>query len=105
MTRIEVKVSLTAEERDHLDKQAKAVNLSRSGLIRLRALGDPAPGGTPPQPPLTLKQYQRAVIAALKAAQGSCSRHTVEAITAAVLCSIHEIDDKQASPGDPQPVG
>ena len=47
MSKIEVKVLLTHEERDHIDAQAKALNLSRSSLMRLRALGDPAPGVQP----------------------------------------------------------
>jgi hypothetical protein len=39
MSKIEVKVYLTPEERDHLDAQAQALNLNRSQLMRLRALG------------------------------------------------------------------
>lgn len=105
MPKLEVKVSLTQEERNHLDKQAQAVNLSRSALIRLRALGDPEPGKQLNTTPLTIRQYQRAVTAALKAANGSCPRNVVEAIAASVLCSIHQVDDKQASSSHPQAVG
>ena len=105
MNRIVAKVSFTPEERDHLDAQAKALRLSRSELVRLRALGDPTPGVQPELPPLTLRQYQNAVTAALKASQGSCSRTTVEAIAAAVLCSIHDIPDKSGNCSHPQAVG
>jgi len=105
MTRIVAKVSFTPEERDHLDAQAKALKLSRSELVRLRALGDPTPGVQPELPPLTLKQYQNAVTAALRASQGSCSRTTVEAIAAAVLCSIHDIPHKSGDCSHPQAVG
>jgi len=105
MSKIEVKVYLTPEERDHIDAQAKALNLNRSQLMRLRALGDPAPGVKPSAPPISLRQYQNAVLAALRASNGSCSRPIVEAITAAVLCSVHESPDKQPSPSPSQTVG
>lgn len=105
MSRIVAKVSFAPEERDHLDAQAKALSLSRSELIRLRALGDPGVASRPPLPPLTPRQYQDAVTAALKASQGSCSRITVEAIAAAVLCSIHEISDQSRNPSHPESVG
>ena len=105
MTRIVAKVSFTPEERDHLDAQAKALQLSRSELVRLRALGDPTPGVQPELPPLTLRQYQNAVTAALKASQGSCPRNVVEAIAAAVLCSIHDKTDKPGNRSHPQAVG
>lgn len=97
MSKIVAKVSLSAEERDHLDAQAKALKLSRSDLMRLRALGDPSVGLQPILPALSRSQYQQAVTAALKAAQGACSRITVEAIAAAVLCSIHDIPNKPAN--------
>ncbi len=105
MSKIVAKVTLTPDERDHLDAQAKALSMSRSELMRLRALGDPSVGSRAELPPLTLCQYQRAVTAALKAAQGACSRITVEAITAAVLCSIHEIPDQSRNPSHPESVG
>jgi len=105
MSKIEVKVYLTPEEREHLDAQAKALNLNRSQLMRLRALGDPAPGVYPPLRPLSLRQYQNAVTAALRASNGSCSRPVVEAIAAAVLCSVHETPNKQPSSSPPQTVG
>ena len=99
------KVHFSTDERDHIDAQAQALNLSRSQLIRLRALGDPTPGDTPAQPQLTQRQYQDAVMASLKAAQGSCSRHTCEAITAAVLCTVFKPHDKSASSSHPSQVG
>ena len=108
--RTPVKVGLTAEENAHLTRQAQALGMDRSTLMRLRALGDPCVGSEAAKPalaPLTLRQYQKAVTAALRAASGSCSRPIVEAITAAVLCSIH--DKTQANqPADQfpsQPVG
>jgi len=99
------KVHFTIEERDHIDAHAKALNLSRSQLIRLRALGDPTPGVAPAKPQLTQRQYQNAVMASLKASQGSCSRHTCEAITAAVLCTVFQPHDKSASSSHPSQVG
>jgi len=105
MPRIVAKVSLTTDERDHLDVQAKTLNLSRSELIRLRALGDPAPGSASTPPPISLRQYQGAVTAALKASNGSCSRPIVEAIAAAVLCSVYEPPNKRSDTSHPQAVG
>jgi hypothetical protein len=105
MSRIVAKISFTPEERDHLDAQAKALNLSRSELVRLRALGDPAPGSAFTPPPLSLRQYQNAVTAALKASNGSCSRPIVEAIAAAVLCSVYEPPNKRPNASHPQTVG
>jgi len=105
MTRVEVKVYLTPEERDHLDAQAQALNLNRSQLMRLRALGDPTPGSPAALPPLSLRQYQNAVTAALKASNGSCSRPIVEAIAAAVLCSVYEPPNKRSNASHPQTVG
>lgn len=84
------KVHFSPEERDHIDAQAKALGLSRSELVRLRALGDPMPGSKPHQPRLTLRQYQTAVTTALRASNGACSRNTCEAITAAILCFIYD---------------
>lgn len=108
--RTPVKVGLTAEENAHITRQAQALGMDRSTLMRLRALGDPSVGSEAARtalPPLTLRQYQKAVTAALRASSGSCSRPIVEAITAAVLCSIH--DKTQANqPADQfpsQPVG
>jgi hypothetical protein len=105
MSKIEVKVYLTPEEREHLDAQAKALNLNRSQLMRLRALGDPTPGSPAALPPLSLCQYQSAVTAALKASNGSCSRPVVEAIAAAVLCSVYETPNKRSNASRPQTVG
>jgi len=98
MPKTEVKVLLTPEERDHLDSQAKALNLSRSSLMRLRALGDPSAGAQPAPPALTVRKYQKAVTSALKAANGSAPRHVVEAIVAAVVCAIY---DKEQEPSKP----
>lgn len=105
MSRVVVKVSLSTEERDHIDTQAKALNLSRSVLMRLRALGDPSVEPKASKPPLTVREYQGAVMAALRASNGSCSRPIVEAITAAVICAVHDSPDKQANPSHPQLVG
>lgn len=105
MSKIEVKVYLTPEEREHLDAQAKALNLNRSQLMRLRALGDPTPGSPAALPPLSLRQYQNAVTAALKASNGSCSRPIVEAIAAAVLCAVYETPNKRSNASHPQTVG
>jgi hypothetical protein len=103
--RTPVKVGLTAEENVHITRQAQALGMDRSTLMRLRALGDPSSDIRPSPPPFTLRQYQSAVTAALKAASGSCPRTVVEAITAAVLCSIHEIPDQPRNPNPPQTVG
>jgi hypothetical protein len=106
--RTPVKVGLTAEENAHITRQAQALGMDRSTLMRLRALGDPcvpAEGVQPSAPPLSLRQYQNAVTAALRASSGSCSRPVVEAITAAVLCSIHAIPNKSADPVPSQTLG
>lgn len=103
--RTPVKVGLTAEENAHITRQAQALGMDRSTLMRLRALGDPSIDARPPLPPFTLGQYQKAVTAALRAASGSCPRSIVEAVTAAVLCSIHEISDQPRNPKPPQTVG
>jgi hypothetical protein len=91
--RTAVKVYLTSQENDHLTRQAKALDIERGQLIRLRALADPtvarkAPGAQAAH--FTLKQYQNAVAAASRAARGSAPRPVLESIAAAVLCSIHE---------------
>ncbi len=94
MSKIEVKVLLTPEEREHIDKQAKALNLSRSALMRLRALGDPSAGAQPQIPALTVRKYHAAVTGALKAANGSAPRHVVESIVASVVCAIYDKDQE-----------
>ena len=91
--RTPVKVGLTAEENAHISRQAQALGMDRSTLMRLRALGDPTVGSksaATPLAPLTLRQYQNAVTAASRAARGCAPRPVLEAIAAAVLCSIHE---------------
>lgn len=91
--RTPVKVGLTAEENAHITRQAQALGMDRSTLMRLRALGDPtvaSKGSAARVPPMTLKQYQNAVAAASRAARGCAPRPVLEAIAAAVLCSIHE---------------
>lgn len=110
--RTPVKVYLTAEENDHLTRQAKQLNLERGVLIRLRALGDPtiAGKGSVASPAhFTLKQYQKAVTAASRAARGCAPRPVLESIAAAVLCSIHEetvlTDNSAGDPGATQTVG
>ena len=108
MSRIAVKVYLSPEETEHLDRQAAALSLHRSQLIRLRALGDPSvdPQATAEaMPPISLRQYQGAVTAALKAASGACSRPVVEAITAAVLVSVYASPEQPRNPDHPQTVG
>ena len=108
MSRIAVKVYLSPEETEHLDRQAAALNLNRSQLIRLRALGDPSvdPQATAKAtPPISLRQYQDAVTAALKAASGACSRPVVEAITASVLVSVYASPNQSRHPNPPQTVG
>jgi len=105
LKRTPVKVGLTAEENAHITRQAQTLGMDRSTLMRLRALGDPSISSQPSPPPLSLRQYQRAVTAALKASNGSCSRPIVEAIAAAVLCSIHEIPDQPRDSVHPQTVG
>jgi len=106
--RVAVKVYLSPDETEHLDRQAAALNLNRSQLIRLRALGDPSVGSeavAAPVPPVSLRQYQGAVTAALKAASGACSRPIVEAVTAAVLVSLHASPNQSRNPSHPQTVG
>lgn len=90
--RLPVKVYLTADENDHLTRQAKELELERGQLIRLRALGDPtvvsnAPVGAPA--PFSLVAYQNAVAAACRAARGSAPRPVLECIAAAVLNSLY----------------
>ena len=108
MSRIAVKVYLSPEETEHLDRQAAALNLNRSQLIRLRALGDPSVGSQEPSgssETISLRQYQDAVTAALKAASGACSRPVVEAITASVLVSVYASPNQSRHPNPPQTVG
>lgn len=95
-----VKVYLTAEENDHLTRQAKELDMERGVLIRLRALGDPtvaskASGSSATH--FSLKTYQNAVTAASRAARGCAPRTILESIAAAILCSIHA-DDQTETP-------
>jgi len=102
--RTPVKVYLTAEENDHLTRQAKALDIERGQLIRLRALGDPTIASKAPTAPaahFSLKTYQNAVAAALRAARGSAPRPVLESITAAILCSIHTDDQSQTTVAGP----
>lgn len=105
--RTPVKVGLTAEENAHISRQAQALGMDRSTLMRLRALGDPTvagkgSGGSAAH--FTLRQYQNAVAAASRAARGCAPRPVLEAIAAAVLCSIHEETSPRANePGDTNP--
>lgn len=110
--RTPVKVGLTTEENAHITRQAQALGMDRSTLMRLRALGDPTvarkgPGG--PAAHFSLRQYQNAVTAACRAARGCAPRPVLEAIAAAVLCSIHDettgTSDQSRPSSDPQTVG
>lgn len=110
--RTPVKVGLTAEENEHITRQAQALGMDRSTLMRLRALGDPTvagkgSGGSAAH--FSLKQYQKAVAAASRAARGCAPRPVLEAIAAAVLCSIHEkttgTPDQSRPSINPQTVG
>lgn len=92
-----VEVYLTAAEKDALNQQAKALGLSRGKLIRDRALGAPTSPSEAAKPPMSLRQYQNGVRAALAASQGCAPRPIIEAITAAVLCAAHE-PETQTSP-------
>ena len=85
-----VEVYLTAAEKDALNQQAKALGLSRGKLIRDRALGAPTSPSDAAKPPMTLRQYQNGVRAALAASQGCAPRPIIEAIAAAVICAAHE---------------
>ena len=83
--RTAVKVGLTAAENAHITRQAQALGMDRSTLMRLRALGDPATGSKGSMPPLTLNAYHRAVQAALSASCGCAPRPIIEAITASII--------------------
>ena len=88
--RTAVKVGLTAAENAHITRQAQALGMDRSTLMRLRALGDPAVGAKGSVAPLTLNAYHRAVQAALAASRGCAPRPIIEAIAAAVLNTIYK---------------
>jgi len=87
--RTAVKVGLTPAENEHITRQAQALGMDRSTLMRLRALGDPAVSPGASAAPLTLKGYQRAVQAALAASRGCAPRPIIEAIAAAVIASLY----------------
>jgi hypothetical protein len=88
--RTAVKVGLTAKENAHITRQAQALGMDRSTLMRLRALGDPAVGASGSVAPLTLNAYHRAVQAALSASCGCAPRPIIESIAAAVLNTIYQ---------------
>jgi hypothetical protein len=88
--RTAVKVGLTAAENEHITRQAQALGMDRSTLMRLRALGDPAVGASGSVAPLTLNAYHRAVQAALAASCGCAPRPIIESIAAAVLNTIYK---------------
>ena len=88
--RTAVKVGLTAAENAHITRQAQALGMDRSTLMRLRALGDPAVGASGSVAPLTLNAYHRAVQAALSASCGCAPRPIIEAVAAAVLNTIYK---------------
>lgn len=81
MKRVETKVYLTPEERDYLDTQATKQLITRSELIRDRALG--ADG----IPAITLPAYHRAIEAAARTVSG-IPRHQLEAIVASVIAAV-----------------
>ena len=87
--RTAVKVGLTPAENEHITRQAQALGMDRSTLMRLRALGDPAVASNAVAAPLTLASYHRAVQAALAASRGCAPRPIIEAIAAAVIASLH----------------
>jgi len=87
--RTAVKVGLTPAENEHITRQAQALGMDRSTLMRLRALGDPAVSPNASAAPLTLKSYHRAVQAALAASRGCAPRPIIEAIAAAVIASLY----------------
>ena len=87
--RTAVKVGLTAAENAHITRQAQALGMDRSTLMRLRALGDPSTGVSAAAAPITLQTYQRAVQAALAASRGCAPRPIIEAIAAAVLNTVY----------------
>ena len=87
--RTAVKVGLTPDENAHITRQAQALGMDRSTLMRLRALGDPSVSPQAVSAPLTLKTYQDAVRAALAASRGCAPRPIIEAIAAAVIASLH----------------
>jgi hypothetical protein len=87
--RTAVKVGLTADENAHITRQAQALGMDRSTLMRLRALGDPAVAANAAAAPLTLQTYHRAVQAALAASRGCAPRPIIEAIAAAVINAVH----------------
>ena len=87
--RTAVKVGLTPAENEHITRQAQALGMDRSTLMRLRALGDPAVASGAVAAPLTLRQYHVAVQAALAASRGCAPRPIIEAIAAAVIASLH----------------
>jgi hypothetical protein len=87
--RTAVKVGLTAAENANITRQAQALSMDRSTLMRLRALGGPSTGVGAAAAPITLQTYQRAVQAALAASRGCAPRPIIEAIAAAVLNTVY----------------
>jgi hypothetical protein len=87
--RTAVKVGLTPAENEHITRQAQALGMDRSTLMRLRALGDPAVSPNAAAAPLTLNAYHRAVQAALAASCGCAPRPIIESVAAAVINALH----------------
>jgi hypothetical protein len=79
--RTEVKVYLSPEERDRLDREASQLNSTRGQLIRERALGVAAPG------PISTDTYAAAVFNAARTVSGVPRPH-LEAIVASVINTI-----------------
>ena len=80
-----VKLSVSAAERETLDRAANALGIHRSELIRARAMQEPRQGVLVPK---GLSVYPAAVEAAAKAS-GGLSRVQLEPIVAAVILSLH----------------
>lgn len=80
--RTEVKVYLSAPEREQLDTEAARLAISRGQLIRDRALG------AAPPPPANPEVYARAVERAARVVSGVPRPH-LEAIVASVVTTLH----------------
>lgn len=105
--RTAVKVGLTAAENAHITRQAQALGMDRSTLMRLRALGDPSTGFNAMPAPIGLRQYHGAVRAALAASRGCAPRPIIEAIAAAVITTLYGKTQTTANqpPGAASPNG
>lgn len=80
-----IKLSVSAAERETLDRAANALGIHRSELIRARAMQEPAGAVLIPQ---GTHVYAAAVEAAARAS-GGLPRVQLEAVVAAVILSLH----------------